>query len=103
MFEFDNLWICFGLLALLFILINIIKLVTKKRNNWSLFCIASLSFVSLAILSDYHQVLNAVNRNDVSYILDVIPYLKSFITPPTFFGVFVNLIICILNTILDKK
>lgn len=100
--KFELLWLPFGFLAFLFIILNIIKLIRKKRKHWAIFCILSLTFGCLTLLSELHQSLNAVVNDDVSYILDVIPAVIPFITPPTILGLVSNLIISFINTILDN-
>lgn len=42
-------------------------------------CVCSLTFVSLTLLMEYRQVLNWVNKEDWSALLDVVPSMFSIL------------------------
>lgn len=66
------MWLLFGLLAIIFAVLNVIGTWKHKEAKW--FRYLSLSFTILTLCSEYNQVSQWVVKEDWSALLDVIPY-----------------------------
>ena len=73
------MWIICGALSLIFCVIGFIMV--KKDNRIAYWASASsLAFVSLTLLMEYKMVVDWVNREDWSALLDVAPHMFSLLT-----------------------
>ena len=71
------MWILCGGLSVVFCIIGWIMMPKKKIvSQWASVC--SLAFVSLTLLMEYRMVLQWVNKEDWSALMDVVPPMFSF-------------------------
>ncbi len=71
--------IIFGIISVVFCVIGWIMTVRQSpRAPWAVAC--SLAFVSLTLLMEYKMVLNWVNKEDWSALLDVVPSMFPMLT-----------------------
>lgn len=74
------MWIICGILSVIFCVTGWIMLSKKKKNTACVFSACSLAFVSLTLLMEYRMVLDWVNMEDWSALLDVVPSMFSILT-----------------------
>lgn len=68
------MWMVCGILSVVFCVTGFAVMSKKKTMAyWTPGC--SLAFVSLTLLMEYKQVLNWVNKEDWSALLDVVPFM----------------------------
>ena len=69
------MWMICGAFSVIFCIAGFCCAATKKKTMayWAPAC--SLAFVSLTLLMEYRQVLNWVNKEDWSALLDVVPFM----------------------------
>lgn len=78
-FGGNIMWIICGGLSVIFCIVGYLMLLKKNRvAYWASLC--SLSFTSLTLLSEYKMVMNWVNANDWSALLDVVPLMYPILT-----------------------
>lgn len=68
------MWIISGIISVLFCGIGWITVIKKSRNA-ALASACSLSFTAITLLMEYKTVLDWVNREDWSALLDVVPFM----------------------------
>lgn len=73
------MWIICGILSVIFCVTGWIMLSKKKKNTACVFSACSLAFVSLTLLMEYRMVLDWVNKEDWSVLLDVVPSMFSIL------------------------
>lgn len=66
------MWIICGILSVIFCVAGWIMVSKKKKNTACVFSACSLAFVSLTLLMEYRMVLDWVNKEDWSALLDVV-------------------------------
>jgi len=67
------MWLLFGLIAIIFAILNVIWTSKHKEAKW--FRYFSLSFTILTLCAEYNQVSQWVVNEDWSALLDVVPYM----------------------------
>ena len=67
------MWLLFGLIAIIFAILNVIWTSKHKDAKW--FRYFSLSFTILTLCVEYNQVSQWVVNEDWSALLDVVPYM----------------------------
>ena len=75
--EFDEvniMWFIFGLIAIIFAILNVIWTMRHREAKW--FRYLSLSFTILTLCAEYYQVSQWVVKEDWSALLDVVPYMQ---------------------------
>lgn len=66
------MWALCGAVSVLFLIIGFVLAV--KKNQKAVYAAASsLAFVALTLLMEYRMILNWVNKEDWSALLDVVP------------------------------
>ena len=66
------MWMVCGSISVIFCVIAWIMTINKnKKAKWASIC--SLSFVAITLLIEYRMVLNWVNNEDWSAMMDVVP------------------------------
>ena len=66
------MWIICGMISVIFCVIAWVMAINKnKKANLASMC--SVSFVAITLLMEYRMVLNWVNKEDWSALLDVVP------------------------------
>ncbi len=84
------MWMIFGPLALLIVLINLINVLNKKTKYITAFIFASLSFGVIAILECYKLVNEWVVAGDMSALMDVVPTMTNVLTIIAYIGIILN-------------
>ena len=74
------MWIICGILSVIFCIIGWIMVSKKKKNTACVFSACSLAFVSLTLLMEYRIVLDWVNTEDWTSLMDVVPSMFSILT-----------------------
>ena len=73
------MWVlCTGISIGFCIVAWVLKLKKNEKASWASVC--SLLFVAITLLMQYRMVLNWVNREDWSALLDVVPSMFSMLT-----------------------
>lgn len=73
------MWIICGILSVIFCIVRWIMSFKKHRKAiWASVC--SLTFVSLTLLAEYRLVLDWVNKQDWSALLDAVPSMFPILT-----------------------
>lgn len=103
MIDISNLWLLFDALAALFIVLNIFLITKKKYKFCSYFALLSMTSECLALLGEYQQALNAVNEDNVSYILDVIPHIGNIRTPIVLTIIIINICLGLVSLFSKNK
>lgn len=75
-----SMWIICGILSVIFCAAGWIMVSKKKKNTACAFSACSLAFVSLTLLMEYRIVLDWVNKEEWSSLLDVVPTMFSILT-----------------------
>ena len=71
------MWIACGIISVIFCATAWIMTANKNRNaNRASMC--SLAFVAITLLMEYRMVLNWVNKEDWTAMLDVVPSMLIF-------------------------
>lgn len=86
------MWIIFGFLSLLFLIVSFLK---KKTN---LFILLSISCVMLVLLNQYTIVNIWVKNEDWSALTDVVPTLTTILIVYVVCMIFLNFVSYILNS-----
>lgn len=73
------MWIVYAALSIIFCVIGWI-MVSKKKITTCWASASSLAFVALTLLMEYKMVLNWVNTEDWSALLDVVPIMFTILT-----------------------
>ena len=95
--EENFMWIIFGIISAVFCVIGWIMTVKhSSRAPWAAAC--CLAFVSLTLLMEYKMVLNWINKEDWSALLDVVPSMFSVLT-----GYVIVMILANIVTIVSTK
>lgn len=85
------MWIICGIASVVLCIIGWIM--TWRKNTMSCWAFAcSLAFVSLTLLMEYRMVLNRVNKEDWSALLDVVPSMFSMLTRYVIIMLFANIV-----------
>lgn len=74
------MWIICGVLSVIFCVIGWIMVSKKKKNTACVFSACSLAFISLTLLMEYRIVLDWVNTEDWTSLMDVVPSMFSILT-----------------------
>ena len=74
------MWIICGVLSVIFCVVGWIMASKKKKNTACVFSACSLAFVSLTLLMEYRIVLDWVNTEDWTSLMDVVPSMFSILT-----------------------
>ncbi len=84
------MWVLFGVLTVVFTIINLYMYGEKKDYKFAMFL--ALSFNSLMLCSQYSMVSGWVLSNDMSSLSDVVPYLEPCLWVITIIVIIINLI-----------
>ena len=79
------MWIVTGIMSMIFCIIG--WGMASKRNkiaDWA--SVGSLSFVAVTLLMEYRMILNWVNKEDWSALMDVVPSMFSILCGYVAFG-----------------
>ena len=79
------MWIVTGIMSMIFCIIG--WGMASKRNkiaDWA--SVGSLSFVAVTLLMEYRMILNWVNKEDWSALMDVVPSMFSILCGYYAFG-----------------
>jgi hypothetical protein len=82
------MWLVFGLLAIIFAILNVIWTLKRKDAKW--FRYFSLSFTILTLCAEYSQVNQWVVKEDWDALLDVIPYTADGICDLAIASILIN-------------
>ena len=82
------MWLLFGLLAILFAVLNVIWTLNHREAKWFRYC--SLSFTILTLCAEYNQVSQWVVKEDWSALQDVIPYTSDGICGLAIASILIN-------------
>lgn len=91
-------WLITGSMAFLLAIINLIRSFTAKNKGWQIMMFASLSCGAITILEEYQQVSIWLQHGDMAAIEDVVPTLAHMLTIALYIGIFLNLIVLLVNT-----
>lgn len=91
-------WLITGSMAFLLAIINLIRSFTAKNKGWQIMMFASLSCGAITILEEYQQVSIWLQHGDMAAIEDVVPTLTHTLTIALYIGIFLNLIVLLVNT-----
>ncbi|CAM2810502.1 hypothetical protein ERTO105960_04020 [Erysipelothrix tonsillarum] len=74
------MWIIFGILAALFVLLNLYRSLTGNFKHWYVYHILSFACTIFFLLCEYMMILDYINLNDWIAMMDVMPMLISLTT-----------------------
>ena len=74
------MWVICGVLSVMFCVVGWIMISKKNKNTACVFSACSLAFVSLTLLMEYRIVLDWVNTEDWTSLMDVVPSMFSILT-----------------------
>lgn len=90
------MWIISGVLSIVFTILNYLFTIKKNPSaQWA--SIYALSFTSLTLLALYGLVLDWVNKEDWSALIDVVPSMLTFITGYVIIMIFANVLAFVLR------
>lgn len=90
------MWIIFGIISAVFCVIGWIM--TVKHSSRAPCAVAcSLAFVSLTLLMEYKMVLNWVNKEGWSALLDVVPSMFSILTGYVIVMILANIVTIVIS------
>lgn len=73
------MWILCGILSLIFCIIGWIMVFKKKIvSQWA--SVGSIAFVAITLLMEYRMVLQWINKEDWSALMDVVPTMSWLLT-----------------------
>ena len=85
------MWIICGIISVVFCIAGWVMTAKKSAKAlWATAC--SLAFVSITLLMEYRMVLNWVNKEDWSALLDVVPSMFPMLTAYVIFMLLANTI-----------
>lgn len=91
------MWIFCGIMSVVFyVMAWIMTINNNKKANLASMC--SVSFVAITLLMEYRMVLNWVNKEDWSALLDVVPSMF-----PILFGYVILLLLANIAVIVKNK
>lgn len=92
------MWIVFGVLSVIFTILNWVFALRKSDKSY-LMALCAISSAALAVLMEYSLVVDWVNRSDWAALLDVVPYIYA----PIVIYVAVMIIANIIAPVLQKR
>ena len=85
-----------GIISVIFCATAWIMTASKNRNaNWASMC--SLAFVAITLLMEYRMVLNWVNKEDWTAMLDVVPSMFTVLCGYVILLIFANAAVIVKN------
>ena len=91
------MWMIFGGLAFLLVIINLIRSALGYRQGWQLLMFLSLSFGALALTSSYQTIGNWIFHHDIAALEDVLPTMDPLLREATYMGIILNLVVLFFN------
>lgn len=90
------MWIACGIISVIFCATAWIMTANKNRNaNWASMC--SLAFVAITLIMEYRMVLNWVNKEDWTAMLDVVPSMFTVLCGYVILLIFANAAVIVKN------
>lgn len=71
------MWLLFGVLAIIFMLVNIISAIRNKKEE--IFGFLSLSFTALTLNDFYADVAKRIEVDDFAGIMDIVPTVSKYL------------------------
>lgn len=92
-----------GVLSFLFCFINLLRTLSKRNKGWQVLMFASLSCGMLTMLSEHGMIYAWVAHNDMSALLDVVPFMNHAFTGMVLAEIILNGIVLVLNLLHKEK
>ena len=73
------MWIVCGIMSVVFTVVNwFFSLKRSEKSLWA--ALSAITFTAITLLLEYRMVLNWVNMDDWSALMDVVPTMFGFLT-----------------------
>lgn len=95
--DWNMSWLFTGLLAYVFVLVNLSRTARGKQNGWQVLLFASLSCGALTMLCEYQMVNIWVQHGDIAALCDVVPSMVPLLTGALLVGLLLNLLVLLAN------
>lgn len=95
--DWNMSWLFTGLLAYVFVLVNLSRTARGKQNGWQVLLFASLSCGALTMLCEYQMVNVWVQHGDMAALCDVVPSMVPLLAGALLVGLLLNLLVLLAN------